>query len=103
MNGDGKCHIGDDKETGDVILRVFGGSWSTWRSTKMKLFFLKRKGFNMDDAVTLKNNRSMYQLGGCGKTFVEGFGLVALEVLAWWLWIKGPAGTGKTLDRRTSR
>ena len=63
----------------------------------------------------------MYQLGGCGKTFVEGFGLVALEVLAWWLWnchglpwssgskvqlehwVEGAAGTGKTLDRRTSR
>ena len=26
VNGDGKCHIGDDKETGDAILRAFGGS-----------------------------------------------------------------------------
>ena len=46
MNGDGKCHIGDDKETGDVILSAFGGSWSTWRSTVRDdkdetIFFLK--------------------------------------------------------------
>ena len=54
VNGDGKCHIGGDKETGDVISSAFGGSWSTWRLWQ--------------DVCS------------------EGFGLVALEVLAWWLW-----------------
>ena len=43
----------------------------------------------------------MYQLGDCGKTFVEGFGLLALEVVAWLLWKTAMAYQG-AVDKRYS-
>ena len=66
---------------------MFGGTWCTPEVEKVN----ERR----------KNKCSMYQLGGCGKTFVEGFGLPALEVVGWLLWKTAMAYHG-TVDKRYS-
>lgn len=64
-----RCHIGDDKETGDVILGAFGSNWSTWR----KLMW------------TYEQLQYVSTSGGCGKTryYVDTWLKIKQEASGW--------------------